>query len=263
MQAYIALIAQKKFEEALEIIRQSIPFPSVCGRVCFSPCEDACSRKDVDDPVSIRSLKRLVADYEISSGAKKPKAVPKVHKEKIAIVGSGPAGLTAAYELAKLGYPVTVFESLSKPGGCLRYCIPEYRLPQEVLEREIDYIKATGVQIQTNTTIGKDLTFEALTAQGFTAILVATGAHRCVSLNIEGEKLQGVFHSLEFLKEVCSKVQAKLGDTVAVVGGGDVAVDAARTAKRLGSTEVTVVYRRSQKEMPAHLQGVEDAKLEG
>lgn len=263
MQAYIALIARKKFEEALEIIRQSIPFPSVCGRVCFSPCEDACSRKDVDDPVSIRSLKRLVADYEFSSGAKKPKAVPKVHKEKIAIVGSGPVGLTAAYELAKLGYPVTVFESLSKPGGCLRYCIPEYRLPQEVLEREIDYIKATGVQIQTNTTIGKDLTFEALTAQGFTAILVATGAHRCVSLNIEGEKLQGVFHSLEFLKEVCSKVQTKLGDTVAIVGGGDVAVDAARTAKRLGSTEVTVVYRRSQKEMPAHFQGVEDAKLEG
>lgn len=263
MQAYIALIAQKKFEEALEIIRQSIPFPSVCGRVCFNPCEDACSRKDVDSPVSIRSLKRLVADYEFSSEAEKPEAVPKIHKEKIAIVGSGPAGLTAAYELAKLGYPVTVFEGSSKPGGCLRYCIPEYRLPQEVLEREIDYIKATGVQIHTNTTIGRDLTFEALKAQGFSAILVATGAHRCVGLNIEGEELQGVFHSLEFLKEVCSKVQAKLGDKVAVVGGGDVAVDVARTAKRLGSTEVTVIYRRSQKEMPAHLQGVEDAKLEG
>ena len=263
VQAYIALVAQKKFEEALEIIRQSIPFPSVCGRVCFSPCEDACTRKDVDEPLSIRSLKRLVADYEVSSGIKKLEATPKTHEEKIAIIGSGPAGLTAAFELAKIGYPVTVFERLSKPGGCLRYCIPEYRLPQEVLDREIDYIRQTGVEIYTNTSIGKDLSFEELKTQGFNGILVATGAHRCVSLNIEGEELQGVYLSLEFLKEASSRAYARLGDKVVVVGGGNVAIDAARTAKRLGSTRVTVIYRRSQQEMPAHPQEVKDAEFEG
>lgn len=263
VQAYIALIAQKKFKEALEIIRQSIPFPSVCGRVCFAPCEDACTRKDVDEPLSIRTLKRLVTEHEVSSQAKKPEAVPKTHEEKIAVIGSGPAGLTAAFELAKLGYPVTVIEASSKPGGCLRFAIPEYRLPEEVLDKEISYIRDTGVEIRTDTTIGKDVTIDELKTKGFKAFFVATGAHRCISLNIEGEKLQGVFHALGFLKDVYLQSQTCLGEKVVIVGGGNVAIDAARTARRLGSTEVTVIYRRSEKEMPAHRKEVEDAKFEG
>jgi putative selenate reductase YgfK subunit len=264
VQAYIALIAQGKFKEALEIIRKSIPFPSVCGRVCFAPCEDACTRNDIDDPLSIRSLKRLVADHEFVSEIKeKAKPVPKSRSEKIAIIGSGPAGLTAAYELAKMGYPITIFESAPKLGGALRYCIPEYRLPEEVLDAEIDYIVRTGVETRTDTTIGKDVTIDELKKQGYKAIFIATGAHHCVSLNIEGEELSGVFHALDFLKEVHCGKHVELGDKVAVIGGGNVAIDAARTARRLGPEEVTVIYRRSEKEMPAHHQEIEEAKLEG
>ncbi len=263
VQAYIALIAQKKFKEALEIIRQSIPFPSVCGRVCFAPCEDACTRKDIDEPLSIRTLKRLVTEHEVSSRNEKPEVIPKTHEEKIAVIGSGPAGLTAAFELAKLGYPVTVIEASSKPGGCLRFAIPEYRLPEEVLEKELDYIRNIGIEIRTDTTIGKDVTIDELKTEGFKAFFIATGAHKCISLNIEGEKLQGVFHALSFLKDVYSQTQDGLGEKVAIVGGGNVAIDAARTARRLGSAEVTVVYRRSENEMPAHHNEVEDAKLEG
>jgi len=264
VQAYIALIAQGKFKEALEIIRKSIPFPSVCGRVCFAPCEDACTRKDIDEPISIRSLKRLVADQEFAFELrKKPKPIPKNRAEKIAIIGSGPAGLTAAYELTKMGYPVTVFESASKPGGALRYCIPEYRLPEEVLDAEIDHILGAGVEIRTDITIGKDLTLDEIRRQSYKAIFIATGAHHCVSLNIEGEELNSVFHALDFLKEVHCGHPTDIGKKVAVVGGGNVAIDAARTARRLGPEEVTVIYRRSEKEMPAHSQEIEEAKLEG
>lgn len=264
VQAYIALIAQGKLKEALEIIRESIPFPSVCGRICFSPCEDACTRKDIDEPVSIRSLKRLVADHEFASaGREKPKPVPKTHSERIAVIGSGPAGLTAGYELAKMGYPVTVFERASKPGGSMRCYIPEYRLPEKALDAEIDYIIETGVEVHTNTTLGKDITIDELKRQGYTAIFVATGAHHCVSLNIEGEDLEGVFHSLDFLKAVHVENCFDLGKKAVVIGGGNVAIDAARTARRLGPNEVTIMYRRSEKEMPAHHQEIEEAKLEG
>ncbi len=264
VQAYIALVAQGKFKEALEVIRKSIPFPSVCGRVCFSPCEEACTRREIDEPLGIRSLKRLVADYEVSSGKKeKPNPVPKTHDEKIAIIGAGPAGLTAAYELARMGYPVTVFESASKPGGALRYCIPEYRLPEAVLDEEIDDILGTGVELRNNTAIGKDLTVNDLEKQGFKAIFIASGAHHCINLNIEGEDLNGVYHALDFLKEVRYGKRVKLEGKVAIIGGGDVAIDAARTARRLGPNEVTIIYRRSEEEMPAHRQDVEETKLEG
>ncbi len=236
----------------------------VCGRVCVSPCEDACTRKEVDEPLSIRSLKRLVADYEISSGKKKrSKPVPKTHSEKIAIVGSGPAGLTCAYELAKMGYPVTVFERASKPGGALRYCIPEYRLPEEALNNEIDYIKDTGVEIRTDTIVGKDITIDQIKKQGYTAVFLATGAYHCISLNIEGENLTGVFHALDFLKEARCGNRASLGNKVAVIGGGNVAIDAARTTRRLGTEEVIIVYRRTEEEMPANGQEIEDARQEG
>ena len=265
MQAYIALIAQGKFKEALEIIRKDIPLPLVCGRVCFSPCEDACTRKDFDEAVSIRALKRLAADYELQMGkAKKPNPIPRTQSEKVAIVGSGPAGLTVAYELVKRGYLVTVFESTSKPGGALRYCIPEYRLPKDVLENEIDYIEALGVDFKTNTTVGKDVLFDDLFRQSYKAVFIGTGAHRCLSLNIEGEELEGVMHSLTLLNDVNYGKPVTLGNKVIIVGGGNVAVDAARTAKRLDpKKEVTILYRRTEEEMPAHKQDVEEAKLEG
>jgi len=264
VQAYVALVSQGKFEEALKVIRKSIPFPSVCGRVCFAPCEDACARQNVDEPVAIRSLKRLVADHQAASGKReKPKPISKTHHERIAIIGSGPAGLTAAYELAKLGYPVVVFESASKPGGSLRYCIPEYRLPESALDAEIEYIMETGVEIQLNTKIGRDLTIDDIIKQGYKAVFIATGAHQCISLNIEGEELGGVFHALDFLVKAKAGDQVDLRGKVAVIGGGNVAIDAARTSKRLGGKEVTIIYRRSEKEMPAHRREVEEAKQEG
>lgn len=264
VQAYVALIAQGKFKEALEVIRKDIPLPLVCGRVCFSPCEDACTRKDFDEAVSIRALKRLAAEHELKTRkAKKPKPTPKTHSEKVAIIGSGPAGLTVAHELVKRGYPVTVFESASKPGGALRYCIPSYRLPKDVLEDEIGYIKALGVDFKFNTTAGKDVTIDDLFRQSYKAVFVGTGAHRCLSLNIEGEELEGVMHSLTFLNNINYGRPVTLGKKVIVIGGGNVAVDAARTAKRLGPDEVTVLYRRTEQEMPAHKREVEEAKLEG
>jgi len=264
VQAYIALIAQGKFKEALEIIRRDIPLPLVCGRVCFSPCEDACVRKDLDEAVSIRALKRLASDYELRIGkAEKPNPIPKTHTEKVAIIGSGPAGLTTAYELIKKGYPVTVFESAPKPGGALRYCIPSYRLPKDLLENEIGYIKTLGVDFKTGTSVGKDIAIGDLFQQGYKAVFIGTGAHRCLSLNIEGEELEGVTHSLTFLSDINCGRSVKLGKKVIVVGGGNVAVDAARTAKRLGPDEVTVLYRRTEQEMPAHKQELEEAKLEG
>jgi putative selenate reductase YgfK subunit len=264
VQGYVALIAQGKFKEALKIIRKDIPLPLVCGRVCFSPCEDACTRKDFDEAVSIRALKRLATDYELKMGkAKKPKPIPKTHSEKVATIGSGPAGLTAAYELVKRGYPVTVFESAPRSGGALRYCIPAYRLPKDVLEDEIDYIRAFDVEFKTGIKIGKDITIDNLFQQGYKAIFIGTGAHKCLSLNIEGEELEGVMHSLTFLNNINYGRPVTLGNKVIIVGGGNVAIDAARTAKRLGPDEVTVLYRRTEQEMPAHRQEVEEAKLEG
>jgi NADPH-dependent glutamate synthase beta subunit-like oxidoreductase/coenzyme F420-reducing hydrogenase delta subunit len=206
----------------------------------------------------------LVADHEFASEiSTKSNPVPKTRSEKIAVVGAGPAGLTAAHGLAKLGYPVTVFESDVNPGGSLRYCIPEYRLPEDVLEAEIAKVLEVGVGLRTGTTIGKDLTIEDLKDQGYRATFIATGAHHCASLNIEGEKLDGVSYALDFLRQVHGGSHVNLGDRVVVIGGGNVAMDAARTARRLGPNEVTIVYRRSEKEMPAYDKEVEEAKEEG
>ncbi|MGQ9624760.1 MAG: FAD-dependent oxidoreductase [Candidatus Bathycorpusculaceae bacterium] len=264
IQAYIALASQGRFKEALEVIRKYIPLPAVCGRVCFSPCEEECTRKDVDEALSIRALKRLIADYELERGTyEKPKPIPKRHSEKVAIIGSGPAGLAAAYELIKLGYPVTVFEKTPKPGGMLRECLPEYRLPKSVLDIEIQYLVDLGVEIKTNMALGKEITINGLFNQGYSAVFLGMGAQKSQSLNVEGENLRGVLHSLEFLKEVNYGGKVELGSKVAVIGGGNVAMDAARTAKRLGADEVTIIYRRSEEEMPAHRREIEEAKLEG
>jgi len=264
IQAYVALMSKGRFKEALEVIRKYIPLPAVCGRVCFSPCEEACTRKDTDEPLSVRALKRLAADYELKTGRdEKPKPVPRKYDEKIAVVGSGPAGLAAAYELVKMGYPVTVFEKASKPGGMLRECIPAYRLPKEILDIEIQNLADLGLEIRTNVTLGKHITIDSLLNEAYQAVFIAIGAQKCLSLNVEGENLEGVFHSLEFLRAVNSGEHLDLKGKVSVIGGGNVAIDAARTAKRLGPSEVTVIYRRSEQEMPAHHREVEEAKLEG
>ncbi|MCK4474692.1 FAD-dependent oxidoreductase, partial [Candidatus Bathyarchaeota archaeon] len=263
VQGYIALIAERKFEEALELIRREIPIPAICGRVCFHPCENECKRSEVDQPLAINALKRFVTDYVLKQKKEKPKPLPKSHREKIAVFGSGPAGLAAAYDLLKKGYPVTIFESLPKPGGMLRIGIPEYRLPKKVLDGEIDYLKALGVEIQTNITFGKDLTLNDLQEMGYNAVFLAVGAQKSRELGIEGEQLEGVIPALKLLKEVNLGDKVKLGNCVAVIGGGNGAIDAARAALRLGATEVHVLYRRSREEMPAFSPDVEQAEREG
>jgi len=263
VQGYIALLQQGKFKEAVELIRKSIPFPAICGRVCFSPCQDACSRKNIDQPVGIRYLKRLAADIEREQGRIKPDAIPKTHSEKVAIVGAGPAGLTAAYELAKLGYPVTVFERMPEPGGMMRYCIPDYRLQKYVVANEIAYIQDLGVEIKTGVEFGKDVQLDTLRNEGYKAIFIANGAQLSRKLDIPGEDLEGVFHAVEFLRHVSLGKTIDVGEKVAVIGGGNSAIDAACTSLRLGAKEVKILYRRSRKEMPALPHEIETAKEEG
>ena len=263
VQGYIGLASQGKFKEAHELIRRSIPFPSVCGRVCFHPCENKCERGKWDEPVAINAIKRFVSDYVLSQEKEKPEPTPKKYAEKVGVIGSGPAGLTAAYELTKMGYPVTVFESLPKPGGMLRVGIPQYRLPKNVLDEEIQIIESSGVEIKTNMTVGKDVTVNELLHQGYAVIFVAVGLQKCRELGIEGEELKGVIPTLEFLKQVNSDKHVKIGQNVAVIGGGDAAIDAARTALRCDAKDVTVLYRRSREEMPACPSEVEEAEKEG
>jgi len=252
-----------KFKEAVEVIRGDLPFPAICGRVCFSPCEDACSRINIDQSVAIRSLKRLVADIEREQGKVTAKPIPKKYDEKIAIIGAGPAGLAAAYELAKLGYPVTVFERMPEPGGMMRYCIPDYRLEKFVVKNEIDYIQDLGVEIKTGVEFGKDITIDGLKKDGYKAIFIAIGAQLSAKLNIPGEDLEGVIHAVDFLRALALGKQPNIGERVAVIGGGNTAIDAARTAKRLGAKEVMILYRRSREEMPAHPWEIEMAEKDG
>ncbi|MEM2169879.1 MAG: FAD-dependent oxidoreductase, partial [Candidatus Bathyarchaeia archaeon] len=263
VQAYVCLIQMGKFKEAVEVIRGDLPFPAICGRVCFSPCEDACSRINIDQSVAIRSLKRLVADIEREQGKVTAKPIPKKYDEKIAIIGAGPAGLAAAYELAKLGYPVTVFERMPEPGGMMRYCIPDYRLEKFVVKNEIDYIQDLGVEIKTGVEFGKDITIDGLKKDGYKAIFIAIGAQLSAKLNIPGEDLEGVIHAVDFLRALALGKQPNIGERVAVIGGGNTAIDAARTAKRLGAKEVMILYRRSREEMPAHPWEIEMAEKDG
>jgi 2-oxoacid:acceptor oxidoreductase delta subunit (pyruvate/2-ketoisovalerate family) len=251
VQAYVSLIQKGRFRDAVEIIRKDMPFPAICGRVCFSPCEDACARTNVDQAVAIRALKRLVADIEREHGRVKSKPIPKLHEEKVAVIGAGPAGLTAAYELAKLGYPVTVFERMSELGGMMRYCIPEFRLEKFVVANEIDYIKDLGVEVKTDVEFGKDIMLESLRNEGYKAIFLAIGTQLGMKLNVPGEDLEGVINAVDFLRDIALGKHIDVGEKVAVVGGGNSAIDAARTAKKLGAKEVMVLYRRSREEMPA------------
>jgi len=263
VQGYVSLLQRGKYKDAVELIRKDMPFPAICGRVCFSPCEDACARTNIDQAVAIRSLKRYVADVEREEERVKPKAVPKKHREKVAVIGAGPAGLTAAYELAKLGYPVTVFERMAEPGGMMRYCIPEFRLERFVVANETAYIKDLGVDVRTGIEFGKDVTVDSLRKEGYKAIFVAIGTQLGMKLNVPGEDLKGVVNAVAFLKDVALGKPYDVGDKVAVVGGGNSAIDAARTSKRLGAQEVIVLYRRSREEMPALPSEVTEAEKDG
>ncbi len=263
VQAYVALIQRGKFKEAVEVIRRDMPFPAICGRVCFSPCEDACARVNLDQAVAIRALKRLVADIEREQGRVVAEPVPKKYSEKIAIIGAGPAGLTAAYELAKLGYHVTVFERMAEPGGMMRYCIPDFRLEKFVVANEIAYIKDIGVEIKTGVEFGKDVTVESLKKDGYKAFFFAIGTQLGMKLNVPGEDLEGVINAVDFLKSIALGKKIVVGERVAVIGGGNTAIDAARVAKKLGAKEVMILYRRSREEMPALPHEVELAEKDG
>ncbi len=262
-QGYVALIAQGKFKEALAVVRQENPFPAVCGRVCTHPCESQCARADVDEAVAIRDLKKFVADWEVRSGETALPEIVKSREEKIAVIGSGPAGLTAAYYLALEGFRPTVFEALPEAGGMLRVGIPAYRLPRDTLDYEINYIKAAGVEIRLNSPLGPEKTLQSLKNEGFAAAYLSVGAHRGLNLGVEGENLPGVLSGVEFLKAAALDRAECPGDRVAVIGGGNVAVDAARTALRLGSRDVTILYRRTRAEMPAYEEEIEEALEEG
>lgn len=258
---YISAIRMKDYARALSIIRENNPFPAVCGRVCNHPCESKCRRAQIDEPVAIKALKRFAADYDI----KNPQvpALKISNGRRVAVIGSGPAGLTAAYYLAREGYSVTVFEALPVAGGMLAVGIPEYRLPKDVLKAEIEHIKSAGVEIHLNATLGRDFTLEDLKKQGFDAIFIATGAQKDIRLDIPGEELLGVYSALEFLRRVNLKEHVEVGGRVAVIGGGNAAIDAARVALREGAQEVHVFYRRGPEDMPAQPEEVEDAQAEG
>jgi len=256
---YIRFIEKGKPAEALAVVREKIPFPAVCGLVCFHPCEAKCRRGQLDEPIAIRELKRYAAEHDNGLWKLNSKVAPATGK-RVAIIGSGPAGLTAAYYLAKLGHSVTAFEALPEPGGMMRVGIPDYRLPKEILKAEIEEIKGIGVDIKTNTRVDSP---EKLFEQGYNAIFLAIGAHQGTRIGVEGEDSPQVKECISFLREVNLGKEVKLGDRVAVIGGGNAAIDSARTALRLGAKEVTIVYRRTRAEMPASPEEIEATLAEG
>jgi len=259
IRGYIALIKEGKFDEALALIKKTLPFPSIIGRICTRPCEAKCKRAEVEEPIAINALKRAATEFgkyteDLSIAAEK--------KQKVAIIGGGPAGLMAAYDLRKMGYKVTIFEALSRLGGMMTAGIPEFRLPRDILTKETDVIKKLGVEIKLNTRVGKDVKLENL-KKDYDAIFIAAGAHKGRSLGIENEKATGVIDGVEFLNKVNAGEKIKPEDKVAIVGAGNVAIDCARTCARLGFKDVNIVYRRSRAEMTAIAEEVAEAEHEG
>ncbi len=261
VQGYVQMVKEGNYEAALKIIMEDLPLPGVLGRICPHGCEDACRRCEVDEPVAIRDLKRLAADQfdprkiEINCLDQRD--------EKVAIIGSGPAGLSAAYHLARKGILSTVFESLPKAGGMLRVGIPDHRLPPEILDREIEIITRLGVEIKLNTPLGPDLTVDDLLKGEFKAVYLALGAHKGIRLGVPGEKAKGVLQGVDFLRELNLEGTVRVGRKVAIVGGGNVAIDVARSATRLGAEEVSIIYRRTRAEMPAWEEEIHAAETEG
>ena len=263
VQGYVALTAQGKYREALKLIKEENPLPAICGRVCDHPCETDCTRGEFDEPVAIDSIKRFLADLDLSSETRFVPQIKEKRDEKVAIIGSGPAGLSCAYYLAIEGYRVTVFEKLPVPGGMLTVGIPSYRLPKNIIEAEIQVIRDMGVEFKTGVEIGKDFTISQLRDQGYKAFFMGIGAQECKALSIPGEELEGVVPGVEYLRDINLGKKVPLGDRVAVIGGGNVAMDTVRTALRNGSSKPFIVYRRSEKEMPANEEEIHECSEEG
>jgi NADPH-dependent glutamate synthase beta subunit-like oxidoreductase len=257
---YVELIKDAKFADSLNVIRERLPLPGVVGRICVRPCEDNCRRSNVDEPISIMSLKRFVADQELSEN-KKPEfqVTPSENTGKVAIIGAGPAGITCAYHLAQKGHQVTVFEKLPVAGGMMAVGIPHYSLPPDILANEIETIEKMGVTMKSGVSFGEEMNLESLKAEGFQAVFLGVGLHGSRQLGVEGEDLEGVISGIEFLRDVAVGKEVKLGERVIVVGGGNVAVDVARTAIRLGVGELTMVCLESREEMPAWKREIEGA----
>lgn len=262
VQGYIALLREGKYKKALDCVRRTVVLPSVCGRVCYHRCENECARGKVDEPIAINALKRFLGDYALNM-KEKPEPLPITEKEKVAVIGSGPTGLTVAYQLLLKGFETHIYEASDEPGGMCRWTIPSFRLPKEILKAEIDYIKDLGVKFHLNTTIGDSITIQDLFTQGYAAIHLAVGSQKSMNMGVEGENLQGVMPALEFLHKVNEGKKIDIGDRVAVIGGGSAAMDAARSALRSGARDVTVIYRRSYNELTAHPVEIQEAEEEG
>lgn len=252
---------EQAYELAWKLITERNPFPSICGRVCPHPCEEGCNRSAKDGAVAINALERYIGDFGLERGLALSKLTGERLPEKIAVIGAGPASLSCAYQLARRGYPVTVFEAFASPGGMLRYGIPKYRLPREVLDAEINRILALGVELRCNTVVGRDVSIGDLRAE-YPAIFVGIGAHKGMRLNVPGEDATNVWSGTELLNRVNAGEEIELGKRVVVIGGGDTAIDAARVCRRLGA-EVTLLYRRTRAEMPAIKPEIECALEEG
>ena len=260
-QGYVGMIANGEYDSALKIIKSNIPLPAAIGSVSPHPCEKACRRKNVEEPINIAQLKAFAADMDLNKDSYVPECKESTGK-KVAVIGGGPAGLSAAYYLTIMGHEVTVYDMMEKMGGMLRYGIPQYRLPKEILDKEIAIIEKTGVKLVNNVKLGKDFTIESLKAEN-DAVIVAVGAWKSSSMRTPGEELQGVYGGIDFLRAVIQGNAPEIGEKVAVCGGGNTAMDACRTAVRLGAKEVYVVYRRTRNEMPAEKIEIDEAEEEG
>ncbi len=262
---YIAYIAEGEYMEAIDVIRERNPFPAICGRICHHPCERKCRRGELDESVSIRVLKRFAADWYFDCVEAVPEPFPITRKEKVAVVGAGPSGLTCAYFLRKLGYTATVFEALPVGGGMMGVGIPDFRLPKEIIEREIGYIQACGVEICYSSPINVNRTLEDLRKEGYDAVFLAAGANMSHKMGIPGEidGLEGLFYGLGFLRDIKVGKPIRMGQRVAVIGGGNTAIDSARSSLRLGAGEVVVYYRRTREEMPVSDHEYKEALDEG
>ncbi|MGD1086169.1 MAG: FAD-dependent oxidoreductase, partial [Verrucomicrobiota bacterium] len=261
VQGYVQLIKKKEYLKAVNLVRRRNPLSAICGRICTHPCESVCTRGKADDPIAIRLLKRFASDQEIEMLAAGKLALPEEKSpapdaKKVAVIGAGPAGLTAAGDLADAGFAVTVFEALGAAGGMLRWGIPEYRLPKDILDHEVELIRRKGVKFVFNCRIGGNITFQSL-RQDFQGIFLCAGAQKSRKLRIEGEQINGVFHGVEFLRDAASARKPVVKDRVLVIGGGNVAVDVARTALRLGARKVEMVCLERRDEMPAYKEEIE------
>ncbi len=260
---YVSLVSEKRYAEALRLHREKNPFPAICSRVCFHTCEDKCRRSMLDDSVSIRGIKRFMVDQEVTIQLPTIRENVENSRRKIAIIGAGPAGLSCAYFLARLGYQPKVYEAEPRPGGMLVQAIPSYRLPREIVAREVRMVENMGVDIITESALGRDFTLKSLRGQGVEAVFLGLGAPQGVGLGIPGENSEGITDALNFLRTYNLRGSVKIGKNVVVIGGGNSAIDAARTAVRLGAESVTVVYRRSREVMPAYKEEIEEAIHEG